>query len=198
MRLNLQSGSVTWYLTETWIEVDLPEIINYKQAILGNTKPVCRLESITLDLADRQRRLDLFEQLGNSTGKALIISEGLMIYLTAEEAGELAGDLSAQHSFQRWSFDLSSPAVLAVAKKEMGPALKEANIEFKFAPEEGEDFFGAYGWKWLESYSKLKIAAKLNRLSGEMMGYAVMPEPEGARRPFPWSGVCLFENKDVK
>jgi hypothetical protein len=26
---------------------------------------------------------------------------GLMIYLTAREAGELAGDLSAQHGFQR-------------------------------------------------------------------------------------------------
>lgn len=78
----------------------------------------------------------------------------------------------------------------------MGPALKEANIEFKFAPEEGEDFFRALGWKWLESYSKLKIAAKLNRLSGEMMAYASMPEPEGPRRPFPWSGVCLFENKN--
>ena len=48
----------------------------------------------------------------------------------------------------------------------MGPALKEANIEFKFAPEEGEDFFQAHGWKWLESHSKLKTAAKLNRLSG--------------------------------
>ena len=50
--------------TLTWIEVDLPEIMIYKQAILGNKKPGCQLESITLDLSDRQQRLELFEQLG--------------------------------------------------------------------------------------------------------------------------------------
>jgi methyltransferase (TIGR00027 family) len=182
--------------TLTWIEIDLPEIINYKLAILGNTKTVCRLESITLDLSDRQRRLDLFEQLGNRAAKTLVISEGLMIYLTAQEAGELADDLCARNSFRRWAFDLSSPAVLEMAKREMEPALKEAKIEFKFAPEEGEDFFQAHGWKWLESYSKLQTAAKLNRLSKEMNVYAAVPEPEGPRRPFPWSGVCLFENKN--
>jgi hypothetical protein len=83
-----------------------------------------------------------------------------------------------------------------MAQKEMGPALKEGNIELKFAPEEGEDFFQAHGWKSLESYSTLKTAANLNRLSEEMMGYAAMPEPEGPKRSFPWSGVCLFENKN--
>lgn len=182
--------------TLKWIEVDLPEIMMYKQAILGNAKPGCQLESITLDLSERQQRLELFKQLESKTGKTLVISEGLMIYLTTQEAGELADDLYARHSFQRWAFDLASPAVLVMAQKEMGPALKEANIEFKFAPEEGEDFFQAHGWKWLESHSKLKIAAKLNRLSEEMMGYAAIPEPEGPRRPFPWSGVCLFENNN--
>ena len=122
--------------TLTWIEVDLSEIMIYKQAILGNIKPGCQLESITLDLSDRQQRLGLFKQLGSKTGKTLVISEGLMIYLTAQEAGELADDLSALHSFQHWAFDLASPAVLAMAQKEMGPALKEGNIELKFAPEE--------------------------------------------------------------
>ena len=182
--------------TLKWIEVDLSEIMIYKQAILGNEKPRCQLESIALDLSDRKLRPGLFKQLVSKTGKTLVLSEGLMIYLSAREAGELADDLSARHSIQRWAFDLASPAVLAMAQKEMGPALKEGNIEFKFAPEEGEDFFRGHGWKWLGSYSKLKTAARLNRLSEEMMVYAAMPEPEGPRRPFPWSGVCLFENEN--
>jgi hypothetical protein len=72
--------------------------------------------------------------------------------------------------------------------------LEKSNSQFQFAPEEGEEFFLQYGWKNLESISKLKTAAKLNRLNEEMMKYAAMPEPEGPRRQFPWAGVCLFEN----
>ena len=186
-RMNLPS-------TLTWIEVDLSEILNYKETVLTNEKPVCILERIQLDLSDRQKRLELFRQLGHRTKKAFIISEGLIIYLDAQEAGALADDLSGQEHFLRWAFDLSSPAVLAMAQKEMGPALKEANVVFKFAPEEGEDFFLNHGWKNLESHSNLKTAATLKRLPEEMMDYAALPEPEGPRRPFPWSGVCLFEN----
>jgi len=90
-----------------------------------------------------------------------------------------------------------SPALLVMAQESMGPALsalKESNSKFQFAPEEGEEFFLKYGWKNLESKSKLKTAAKLNRLNEEMMKYAAMPEPEGPRRQFPWTGVCLFQN----
>jgi hypothetical protein len=34
-------------------------------------------------------------------------------------------------------------------------------VLFQFAPEEGEEFFEKYGWKHIESKSKLKTAAKL-------------------------------------
>jgi methyltransferase (TIGR00027 family) len=179
-----------------WVEADLPGIISYKQHVLQTGKPNCRLLHVSIDLADRKQRLALFERIGSKPGKTLVITEGLIIYLNAQQAAELATDLSGFKNFHRWAFDLSSPAILAVAKQEMGPALKEGNIEFKFAPEEGEDFFQAHGWKWLRSWSKLKTAAILNRLSEEMMGFAAMPEPDGPRRTFPWSGVCLFENKN--
>ena len=181
--------------TFQWIEVDLPQMIDYKQAILREYTPHCRLERVALDLADRRQRLDLLDQLEKAGGKTLVLTEGLVIYLTREEAAELSADLSARPSFQRWAFDLVSPAVLEMAQKEMGPAL--GKVEFKFAPEEGEDFFQAHGWNWLGSYSKLLTAGRLNRLSEEMMAYAALPEPEGPRRPFPWSGVCLFGNKSA-
>lgn len=181
--------------TLKWVEVDLPQMIEYKQTILQEHAPHCRLERVALDLADRRKRLDLFDQLEKTGEKTLVLTEGLVIYLTSKEAAELSADLSARSCFQRWAFDLVSPAVLEMAQKEMGPAL--GKVEFKFAPAEGEDFFQANGWNWLDSYSKLQTAGRLNRLSEEMMAYAALPEPKGPRRPFPWSGVCLFENKNA-
>ena len=177
-----------------WIDVDLPEIINYKKTILAGEQPHCELQSISLDLSDREARLDLFKELEKNSNKALIISEGLVIYLTEEEVGSLALDLSAQRSFRRWVLDLASPGLLVMIQKEMGPVLKEGNAVLQFAPEEGEGFFLRYGWKNLESKSKLKTAATLNRLNDEMVNYAAFPEPEGPKGAFPWTGACLFEN----
>jgi len=180
--------------TLKWIDVDLPGMINYKNEVLKNEKPKCEYRSIALDLADRKARLELFQQLNNECKKAFVVTEGLIIYLTAEQAAELATDLSSQRHFRRWVFDLTSPALLEMIKKEMQPALKGSGAVFQFAPEEGEAFFEKYGWKHIESRSKLKTAAKLNRLYDEIKPFADLPEPPGPHRPFPWSGDCLLEN----
>ena len=123
-----------------------------------------------------------------------MVTEGLIIYLTYEQVAELSMDLSAQNHFHRWFFDLTSAALLEMIQKEMQPALKGSGAVFQFAPEEGEAFFEKYGWKPIESRSKLKVAAKLNRLYDEIKPFADMPEPPGTHRPFPWSGDCLLEN----
>jgi methyltransferase (TIGR00027 family) len=177
-----------------WVDVDLPGMIEYKDEILKDEKPKCDYKTIPVDLADRVTRLQLFDQLNKECKKALIVTEGLMIYLTAEQAAELSIDLSAQKHFHRWVFDIQSPALLTMATEKMGAALTGSGAKFQFAPEEGEDFFLPYGWRAIESRSKLKTAAKLNRLNEQMMVYAGYPEPEGTKRDFPWSGVCLFEN----
>ncbi|HMG69439.1 MAG TPA: SAM-dependent methyltransferase [Chitinophagaceae bacterium] len=177
-----------------WIEVDLPGIISEKEKILDFEKPNCDLRRIQLDLSDEKERLAIFIKLNNEADKALVISEGLMIYLTSEEVGSLATDLSSQKNFRNWLFDMVSPGLLIMARDKMGSALEGSNAEFQFAPEEGEAFFLKYGWKNIESRSKLKTAAAINRLDEEMLKFAAIPEPEGPKGQFPWSGACLFEN----
>jgi len=200
MVINLASGldarpyRMTLPSSLHWVEVDLPGIMKYKESILKNEKPRCHLESFRLDLADKTARLELFHKLNNQCKKALIVCEGLIGYLDDESAGSLAKDLSDQLHFRRWVFDLMSPGLLKMVQKEMGSYLAEANAPLQFAPAEGEDFFLRYGWKPLESKSKLKTAATLNRLSDEMKEFANYPEPEGPKGDFPWTGVCLFEN----
>ena len=190
-RLNLPS-------TLKWVDVDLPEMIDYKNEILKNERSKCDHRDIKLDLADRKKRLGLFQQLNSECKKALITTEGLMIYLTDRQAAELSIDLSSQPHFYRWVFDLQSPALLEMAKEKMGAALTGSGAQFQFAPEEGEEFFEKSGWKHLESKSKLKTAGVLKRLHGDLKTYADMPEPPGPRRDFPWSGVCLFQNTNKK
>jgi methyltransferase (TIGR00027 family) len=177
-----------------WIEVDLPEILSYKEEILRDDKPGCQLERIRLDLSDGQARRKLFTQLGGRSAKALIISEGLLIYLTPEDVAGLAKDLAAPPSFQSWILDIASPGLLRMLAKKMAKQLSHA-APFKFAPPDGPDFFIPYGWKPVDVRSLLKNAARLRRLSLFMRLIALVPETEKSRRARPWSGVCLLKRQ---
>jgi len=178
-----------------WVEIDLPSMVEYKSALLENEQPHCQLRRIGLDLSNRKERKKIFKQLASECEKALVITEGLMIYLTDYEVAELALDLSDEETFRRWAFDMVSPGLLVLAQKEMGSILKEFNALFQFAPAEGEGFFLRYGWNIIDSKSCLKAAAQLDRISSQdLKDFSQLPEPPGPKGAFPWSGVCLFEN----
>lgn len=177
-----------------WVDVDLPDIIDYMQTRLVNEKANCMLERIALDLSNREARLGLFQQLGSRGKNILVVTEGLIGYLDEAEAGALAYDLAHVPNFRHWVLDIMSPGLLRLIEQEMGSLLNDANAPLKFTPKDGEEFFPLFGWKPLASRSKLKTAASLKRLSAEMMKFADLPEPKGPKGSFPWSGVCLFEN----
>jgi methyltransferase (TIGR00027 family) len=177
-----------------WIEVDLSDMLNYKQEVLAAERPVCAVERVPLDLRDTAARHALFHRLGGEATRALVVSEGLIVYFEADGAAELARDLSAPSSFQRWVTDLTSPALLKMLQKAIGGPLLDAGSPLKFAPQEGPQFFAEYGWKVVETRSLLQTAAKLKRLSFGMRLLSLLPDPAGRKPDKPWGGVCVLEN----
>ena len=180
--------------TLRWIEIDLPGILEYKEQVLHGEKPVCRLERMRLDLADAAARQQEFARIGAAAKKALIITEGLLIYLTADAVGELAKDLAAVATFDSWIIDIASPGLLRMLSKRMGSQLREA-APFRFAPNEGPKFFEQFGWAVADVRSLLKNAAALKRLPLLLRLFAMLPETEKSRRDRPWSGVCLLRHQ---
>jgi methyltransferase (TIGR00027 family) len=176
-----------------WVEVDLPELLAYKQEVLGSESPVCELERVPLDLTDTGGRRELFDRLGREANRALIITEGLLIYLSAEEVGALAEDLAKPAGFQRWVLELGSPGLLRMLQKQWNRHLGQARAPLKFAPEEGPGFFTRHGWRPAEVHSVLKTAARLKRLSLWMRFLALLPESNAMQGKRPWSGICLLE-----
>jgi methyltransferase (TIGR00027 family) len=177
-----------------WIEVDLPEITDYKEELLKDEQPRCALERVRLDLADLAARRELFAKLAAVARQALIISEGLIVYLTAEAVGTLAKDLSAEGSFRYWLLDLASPALLKMMQKKMGKPLEQADAPLKFGPEEGPDFFKPYGWRVIEAHSMFHAAGRLKRLPLLFTFFYHLNKSEAFQAKRPWSGVCLYEN----
>ena len=177
-----------------WIEVDLPDILAYKEDVLRNETPVCQLERVRLDLSDMRGRRELFSQLGRRAKRALVISEGLLVYLDEEEVTSLGQDLAVAPSFQHWVIDLASPALLKMLAKKMGGPLDKAGAPLKFAPREGPNFFSRSGWKPVAIHSVMHAAAKLNRLPFLFRLIVKISSPAfQAKRP--WSAVCVLERE---
>jgi methyltransferase (TIGR00027 family) len=146
-----------------WVDVDLPGILNYKTEMLRAESPKCRYEAVTLDLRDAEARRTLFARLGAGSKRAIVVTEGLLIYLDPEQVGTLATDLHAQPSFQEWLIDLASPQLLKRMSRTWGKSVAAGGAPFKFAPAEGSDFFRPYGWREAQYRSTWEEAKRLNR-----------------------------------
>ncbi len=167
--LNLAAGldARAWRLplpaTLRWIDVDLPGILDYKLEMIGDDTPACRYEAVRLDLTDGPKRRALFSQVSRESSRTLVVSEGLLVYLTPEQVGELARDLHASSSFAWWLLDLASPQLLAIMQKYWGKGLATGNARFQFAPQESTKFFEPLGWIEREFRSAGDEARRLDR-----------------------------------
>lgn len=180
-----------------WIEVDLPDLLDYKEDLLKGERPNCALERMRIDLSDRVSRQELFSIVGLRAKRAFVITEGLLIYLSPESVAAFADDLAKPPAFSRWLIDLASPGLLTMLMKEIGSELDSAGAPMKFGPEEGVDFFRPHGWQPVEVQSMLKAAAKLGRLPFGLRLFALLPEaPRPGNRP--WSGACVLERSEPR
>jgi methyltransferase (TIGR00027 family) len=175
-----------------WIEVDFPQVLRYKNKALRNERPSCALDRIPLDLAEVDARRDLFRLLGRKARKALVITEGLLIYLNPRAVASLAHDLSTSRHLKRWVLDLASPPILHAFQRQVGEEFRLTGASLRFGPENGPAFFMQYGWQPIAVRSVIKTAERFDRLPARLRGIARTPEFKGREGPQPWSGVYLF------
>jgi methyltransferase (TIGR00027 family) len=175
-----------------WVEVDLPDILDYKEEILGDAQPACEVERVRLDLTNQDARRGLFSRLGRSAQHVAVLSEGLIVYLMPQAVAELARDLAAPPTFDYWLIDLASRRALDLMRERLGDVMEEAGAPFLFAPADGAAFFDQYGWRAHESRSLMRTAGKLGRLPLSLRMLATLPEPSGDVSERQWSAVVLL------
>lgn len=132
--------------TLRWVEVDFPKIISYKESILVDDKPRCQLERHAVDLSVAADRRALLKTLATQGQKILVITEGVVPYLTNQDAAALAEELHAEKAFKWWVVDYFSDDVMKRMqsrriKKRMGTA------RLQFMPGNWTEFFASRGWE---------------------------------------------------
>jgi methyltransferase (TIGR00027 family) len=156
-----------------WVEADLPDLISYKNEMLKDNKPVCRFERVSIDLSGREKRLALFKELNDSSSSALIITEGLIGYLTNEEAASLAEDLHQFPSFRYWIMDYSQGRLQRNKHtKDLTKSLKRTPIKFRSA--KPIQFFGEHGWSIEENIFILDQAKEIGRAFPAMFPWSLL------------------------
>jgi len=179
--------------TLSWIEADLPALIEEKEALLAQEKPACSLARERVDLADPAARGAFLDRATAGARQATVITEGLLGYLEDEEARSLARYLLARPVIRWWILDQASPEILRLMARGMGAQLSQAPL--KFAPANGVAFFESLGWKARDVRSVFREAVRAKRVPFLLRIFALFPEPDprnlGRAR---WSAVVRFEH----
>ena len=166
-----------------WIDVDFAPILDYKWDLLTGERASCLYETAPTDLTDGDARRALFAHVAGEQHRVLIVTEGLLIYLTPADVGALATDLHDQPAFRSWVIDLASPRLLKWMQGSWGKKAAGGNAPFRFAPAEGTGFFARAGWREREFRSSWMESKRLNR---QMPG------------AWLWAVFSIFQTKKMK
>ncbi|WP_141733360.1 class I SAM-dependent methyltransferase [Oligoflexus tunisiensis] len=144
-----------------WIEIDFPHMVDMKNIKLSQEVPRCRLSRIGLDVSNRLAAQRLYGEIGSQTRSALVITEGVIPYLSNEHAGQLAEDLRKIPSFRFWIQDYRRSNKVMRQPKKLKKKLKNAPFQFHHPDPLG--FFSGFGWKVRTDIKAMDEAERLGR-----------------------------------
>jgi len=132
--------------TLRWIKVDFPHVIDLKETALAAETPRCSLQRVKLDLSDTDQRQRFLTDLAATTRNALVLTEGVIPYLTTEEVAALARDIRSHPSLRHWITDYFSPAAYRYRRRK-GISAVMKSAPFRFEPADFFGFFRDLGWQ---------------------------------------------------
>ena len=128
-----------------WVEVDYPDVVAYKEQHLATERPRCRLTREGLDLSITEQRRGLLARLASASARILVLTEGVIPYLTEDQVGTLADNLNATPQVAAWIVDYLSPESHAYRDRRVGKRM--ARAQFQFRPADWYGFFAQHGWQ---------------------------------------------------
>lgn len=148
-----------------WIEVDFEDVLAYKAERLRNEQPQCLFEQIAADISLPSDRARVFGAIGDCP--ALIITQGLLMYLSKETLEALSSEMLETPAVRWWLLDVvSREARFLMERSREQPSELHLEIE-KLRPKDhlaGQeilDLAAAHGWQIAESLSYGRDVANL-------------------------------------
>jgi methyltransferase (TIGR00027 family) len=179
-----------------WFDIDLPAMIEYKTSVMRGETPACRYEAIAADLTSDVERDEMLRRVAGVARTALVVTEGLLIYLTEAQVTSLARALHRQPSIRWWISDMANPMLLQIMTRMWGKKVEAGRAPFRFAPADSAAFFAPLGWREIEFRSGMEEARRLGRQMKFMWLWRILGRFSRRRRREAMrkmSGYAMFE-----
>ncbi len=158
-----------------WIEVDFADILDYKDALMSAETPRCRRERITADLNDAAQRCTIYAAVGPAP--ALMITEGLLMYLPAATVEALAAEGWQESGVAHWMSDITTAAFAKAINMDTNRSVRNVQASDFLEGEQIIDGVRRQGWVTAARRSYITDMAfameRIRRLMGDR------PQPAG-------------------
>jgi methyltransferase (TIGR00027 family) len=145
-----------------WVEADFPALIAEKERLLSGETPACPVRRFGIDLSRGEARRDFFAALSRDGVPAVLLTEGVVAYLDAAEAAQLAKDMRAAPGFRYWILDYRQGR-LRNHRERRELARHLGNAPTKFDEPDPKAFFGGLGWRPAEDLHILDVGDSIGR-----------------------------------
>ena len=105
-----------------WIDVDFKTILDYKDSVMRDARPKCRRTQLTADLSDATERLRTYGAVGPAP--ALMLTEGLLMYLPAATVEALASEAGRKSGIAYWISDITTTAFSQAIQSDTPPSIE--------------------------------------------------------------------------
>jgi methyltransferase (TIGR00027 family) len=156
-----------------WIEVDFPTMLDYKEALMARETPRCHRERLAADLNDSRQRRAIYAATGPTP--ALMITEGVLMYLPAATVKSLAAEAWRESGIVHWISDLTTSSftkAIGGDRNQVGRQVQAADCL------EGEQILETvyrHGWVTAARRSYITDLAFARERIGRMMASRAMP-----------------------
>jgi methyltransferase (TIGR00027 family) len=158
-----------------WIEVDFAEMLDYKNALMSPETPRCRREFITADVNDAAQRGAIYAAVG--AGPALMITEGLLMYLPAATVEALAAEAWHTGGVAHWMSDITTTTFMKAISMNMPQSVRDVQAPDCLNGEQILETIRRPGWRTAARRSYFTDMAFAMERAVRMFGDR--PESEG-------------------
>jgi len=159
-----------------WIEVDFADVLDYKDRLMNSETPRCHRERLSVDVNDPEQRRLMYEM--SAGAPALMITEGLLMYLSAATVDALAAEIQSQGGVAYWISDLTTTAFTsALGGADAMKSIRHVQASDAIKGEQILEVLQRHGWKTEAMRSYIRDVEFVMERVRRSMGSATAPAP---------------------
>jgi methyltransferase (TIGR00027 family) len=174
-----------------WIEVDFADMLDYKDALMTGETPRCRRERLTADLNDAVQRRTVYAAAGPAP--ALMITEGLLMYLPAATVEALAAEAWQGSGVAYWLSEITTSAFAKAINMDAMRSVRNVQSSDFLHGEQILDVIRRHGWVTAARRSYITDTAFAMERIRRLMGDRPQPASPPPVPPGDPTGVHRFE-----